>query len=268
MVNHRKPWMGDIVTGMERSGKTFYTEQISKAFNINDARISIAYNYGRDSDFSTFEPIKILTSEETEDLIFNTKGKKAEKTYKRRRRIIYFAYKGKVFHFKDFNKVLKGKRVKIRKLFNRQDERNLFLSFFQYVPNCHIIGDDFRSATRYGLPDSFLQLFSSKAHTGQMCSDAKQKGLGTHVSLLYHSLDAVNPELFTYATHISIFPSESPPSVRFLKDNKWLYDNIKKSYQRVLQVRKSPNNYDFVQIDIRNKSVNLIEGERVKNLVK
>ena len=49
-VSHKIPYIGEVTAGMERSGKTYYTEKLGNAFN-RKGRTIIAYNVGREEDY-------------------------------------------------------------------------------------------------------------------------------------------------------------------------------------------------------------------------
>ena len=169
MKNHQKAWILDLCLGRERSGKTFYCEKIGNLSNKNGKTI-VAYNVGRDDDFSDYEPCNFLGFQDTLSFIRNTKGKEKANQYKINKSMLFFEYKSKVYRIKDFNAVLGGKKLKIERLFNRRDEANFFKSIYRYTSNIHLIGDDFRAVTRYGMPESLTELCSRKAHTGKSSS--------------------------------------------------------------------------------------------------
>lgn len=269
-MSHKIPYIGEVTAGMERSGKTYYTEKLGNAFN-RKGRTIIAYNVGREEDFKDYENVDFLGSKQTAILIKSRYGKEKYKQYMMYKSILFFSYKNRLYRTKDFNTVLGGKKIKVERFFNRQDEKAFFQCVYKFISNAHLIGDDFRAVTRYGLPESVLELFSRKAHTGKKSSTAKFKGKGVHLSLLYHSLDFVSEEIFTYSTHINIFPLEVPPNVRFLKNNNFLYSSIHKMYKQISdeKARDEKNgieNYNFAQINVRKRQCYIVKGEKIKQI--
>jgi hypothetical protein len=150
-----------IFAGAERSGKTFLAETIGMHY-VKKGHSFVVYNAGG-KDFTNYERLSILNPVESYEYI-----KKEEiKRLKLNPRIIHFKFQNKVYNIKDLNKIIKGKKVVIPRMWD--SENLLWITFYYYLSNSFLLIDDSRSVFRR-LPTQAIALFSRKNHTGEHSS--------------------------------------------------------------------------------------------------
>lgn len=254
-----------IITGVERSGKTYFAEKLCNVMHKN-GKTAIVYNKGNDSDFSDFEEIEILDKGDTYVYIMENKGKAEARKYTWRSDVRYFEYKEKIYHFSRFNAILGGKKISIPRV---ELEDLFFKAMYSYVGNCFFIGDDFRVVTRQGVQANLINLTARKNHTGKK-STSKSVPKGSHLSFIYHNLDLVNNEIFHYATHLIMYYTGIKPALKQLNDER-LKPLIWEAYElnRKGKMQKGEEYFDAYQINIRGANsytITPLKGEQIKKI--
>lgn len=193
-----------LIAGLEQSGKTYFCEQVAKAY-VAGGKTAVIYNVGKDSDFAGAEICEPLSKE---TLYRNTRNKTEIAYIKSLGHIPAFRDEktGKVIPFQFFRQFYAGKMVKI---YRAKDERFLFKSFFTYLFDTMIVFDDNRATTRGGLGHELIELCSRKNHAGaKYCESGRQ---GVDLFFIYHNLDTVPPELYDYITRAVLFSLNRMP---------------------------------------------------------
>lgn len=203
-----------LIAGMERSGKTFFAEQIANAY-IRTGRPAVLYNAGMDKDFSD----ALICAPITPDELMRMTPKKMRYKIDTFTDIEFFRDEttGAIVPFKFFRKYYAGKKVKIYRV---DDEHALFRSIFKYVYDTLIIFDDIRATTRGGMYSSFVQLVSRKNHSGMRNThDGAEPGIDT--IFIYHALDTAPKEIFDYCTRIILFRLMRIPDAHIANAELW-----------------------------------------------
>ena len=202
------------IGGIQRSGKTLYTEQIARDY-IRMNKPAVLYNAGMAKDWKGSEICNPITAEQ----LYYKLPKKKRYLVDTMDCIEFFEDErtGKVYHFKNFRSFYAGKMVKI---YSVSDERFLFESFFRYCYDMFITFDDVRATTRQGLSANFIKLLSRSNHAGMRM---ERGGLETGIDMvfIYHSLDTPPPELFDYCSRIILFNLNRVPTSRIKNDELW-----------------------------------------------
>lgn len=229
--------------GAERAGKTYHAQKLAEKYHKKGGTI-FAYNVGKPSDFPSpeYEEIEILNFGEHLQKI---KSKEKRKLYKMYRTIYLFRYRGKIYHFKNFNTMFKGKKVKMYRVV-RNLESPLFLAIFKYVSNTLLILDDCKAMFRSGLSDQHIQLFNRKNHTGRESELISSRAKGLDVLCLFHHLDHVPSELWDYTQYVIFLRFVMKPKFHKFENEKLknIFINIQ---NRLL---KSPK-YTALQVDVQ-----------------
>lgn len=203
-----------IVSGGERTGKTFFASNLCSAITQKTGKITLAYNKMLEDDFAGFEEIQFLGIEETANMI---QSKNRKQLYLSKPDVIYFTYKNSMYHMRDFFKILKGKKVFSRRMYIN-DEDYLFRALHKYAGYTQLIIDDSKSIFRDGLKKGMTELFQSKAHAGYMSSVEGLKGIDIYA--VFHNLDAVNSRIWDYATTILLFYTLRAPKLNLLDNDE------------------------------------------------
>ena len=204
-----------LIAGLKRHGKTYYTEQKAKAF-ARSGGCSIAYNVGNPSDFKDFLPVELLTPIE-----YYKRAKKLGIKIKPTNvpdEINFFIVQNKVYHIKDFRKILAGKCVKINGLHNKSksffpSENDMFCeAIYKYFYDCFIIFDDNARYTKHGISANMEAILSRNSHCGFDNPNASGN-FGVSIALIYHGLDLCPVDFYDYITHIVLFKLQTPPKL-------------------------------------------------------
>ena len=211
-----------LVVGAMRSGKSFYTNQMAQRYNAAGWGVMV-YNLGRPTDFSCAKECFLVGKEKTAAIIgkYNKDAKKAFLNDP----FLYFyedADTGKLRKLKNFTLPAKqgggvGQPVKFPPT-DTESERLFFEAFYKYCSNTLLILDDMRSAFRHGLKAEVLQLFSRINHVGRDSAAPNWRAKGASVAVILHSLEDVNPDIFTYVTDIDSFKYAFAPDFRQIQN--------------------------------------------------
>lgn len=226
-----------LIAGIERSGKTYFAEQLSKKYILQN-RPALIYNVGNDNDFSGAEICEPVSKRQ---MYLHARSKKEMYNIKTLDKLTLFKddKTGKIYPFEAFSKFYAGKMVKIYRV---EEERLLFKSFFTYLYNTLIIFDDNRASTRQGLGHEQIELFSRKNHAGFKYANGLH---GVDLFYVYHNLDTVPPELFDYITRAVLFQLNRVPDTRI--NNPEFWDYIEES---VNELKELPR-FSYIELILR-----------------
>jgi hypothetical protein len=217
-----------------RSGKSHFANELLK-FYLSQNFCGIVYNLGRNTDFEAARHVFGLDIQEHLRLI---PSKQQRTAYKENPFVYYYkdAKTGKIGKWKNLNLSPKnggiaGQAIKMPRLEQRA-ERCFFDAFYQYAANTFLILDDMRGAFYPALKPEFYQLFSRINHAGVNSAYPLWKGKGATVAIILHSLDDINSDLFTYATHIVNFKYAFRPAIfsEIAGRNPILSEHLEKSF--------------------------------------
>jgi len=247
-----------IIAGAERSGKTFFLEAFGNQLNKNGYTF-IVYNPGG-KDFKDFERVEILGISESLQYL----KKEARRKLKIFKQILFFRYNGNIYRIADFNKVLRGKKVKIYRL---MENENLFwMAIYKYVSNAFFVIDDARPILKNFSSNGYLiGLFSRKNHTGENSSLVSYREKGLHMATVFHNLDKVPEELYDYATHLVMYKCTRKPDKKKMGNDE-LYEMIEFCYN---DLRKVPK-YNAWSLNLKGEEMtkSFIKGESILKLSK
>jgi hypothetical protein len=236
-----------LLAGLEQTGKTYFSEQYANAYT-KVGGTALIYNVGKDSDFSGAEVCEPLQNDEI-SLYERDKIKKSLIRSTNYFQLFRDERTSKIYHFKDFCKVYKGKKVKI---YRCKNERLLFKSFFMHLYSTLIILDDNRASTRHGLGHELIELCSRKNHAGvRHCGNRKQ---GVDLFFIYHNLDTVPGELYDYITHAVLFRLNRMPEKSHF-GNPEFFEAIEGAYLRLKELPK------FSRAEIRLRETDTIKTQ-------
>lgn len=236
-----------IIAGAERSGKTYYTENLATKYVSSGQGGVIAYNPGKPEDFSDYTTIEFLTAHETATMEKMDRG--ARKNYLAYPELKYFRVldvpnaAGKVFKVSRFVEIFKNRKVKVYKM-PRQQERFFWQFIFDHVSDFLLIIDDAKPITRQGVDDKLFQIISRKNHCGIKRQDAR-KGKGVDVIFIYHNLDTFSEQIFDYTSRMILFKFTRMPSDKI--DNPEAFELIKSAYKQLQTEPKYTSFHVFIK---------------------
>ena len=189
-----------------RSGKSFFASQLLQGF-CSKGGFGLIYNTGKPQDWKGAEPFDFVTA---------TKQRAAAKQQKKEwdGSLVWCrpTKGGGYMHIAGLPVNRAGRAVKTVR-YDEVTDRLLAESFYKWLGKSLIIYDDCRELFRHGIPAEFLGLLSKINHVGSQSPFPNLRGMGADVVLIFHGIDQVNPELWTYATDIVQFrtpPTETP----------------------------------------------------------
>lgn len=233
-----------LVVGAPRHGKTFFSEQAAIRY-ARAGGTALAYNVGMDTDFKNFISVSLITPEVKLSQMRKTSRKVKIDDIPNSIDFFRVNETNKFYKMQDFNKVFKGKCVKIERLdSNKREERLLFDCIFEYMYNTMVIFDDFRAVTRHGMGSEFIQLFSRQNHAGK--SYAPPGLVGVDLICIYHSFARVPEEMFDYTNAAVQFYSNQEPKV---KTNDELSEILQYNYEYLKTAPK------YTRFEINTKSL-------------
>lgn len=231
---------------MQRSGKSYLLNKLGAAY-AKAGRWALAYNLGMSTDFASAKKIDLLPISDTVEHLRNVAGDAVAKEAQRKRaNLLWKDTGGAVFAMKDWNARIAGRFVKSPRLVGA-DERGLVESVYQYMGGGLFLWDDARVSFRQGLSPEATQLFTRINHAGEKSAWLKSRGQGIDVTLVFHSVAQVNPDLLDAATHLTLFKNTREPDVRKL-DNPQAENAMMTAHKRL---SKAPN-YWRVDVDLMN----------------
>lgn len=243
MSNERIVRQQYIISGAQQHGKTFWSENFIKHYIAQGHGGALVYNYGRSSDYGFAEEITILSFQQ------HAKRVKDSKAYEKNPKVYLFEYKRRVYHLRDFNRLLGKKAVRLKRIDNRKLENEFFAAVFRYIHNIIFCFDDSRALVRHGLSEQLITLFSRRDHTGEFSSTKAKTGV--EIIFQYHNFDNVKPEQITYATGLLLFRHNDVPSLKEIQ-SKEIRDKIAETIdelrtgenlRRCIFIDLSPGNY-------------------------
>ncbi len=219
-----------IYAGATQEGKSYDIEKNAEQYK----GVVFVYNAGKSEDFANYVQIEVLDLQDCKEankrhlqnfygkLILESKTKERKNFYEQKMKqeisffaqnpkSVYFRHENKTYHFQDFLAfaVKNGSKIKAHRV-SRESELKFFKTIFYYFSNVLLILDDTKSMFVSGLHSDGTNLFSKINHCGEKLQNAL-KSKGIDVQLVFHGLDFVNPEFFTYATDIILFKSVLEP---------------------------------------------------------
>lgn len=219
-----------VIVGSMGSGKSYYTNELIGEYKKN-GWLSIVYNLGKPTDFSQAREIIPLTTAEHLRLL---KDKEARNGYK----IDPF-----LFYYKELDGTLKkwqeitslpprgiiGDAIKFPRL-DSLSERLFFDVVFSYASTAFIVFDDMKASLTHGLKEEFRNLFSRVRHAGRNALEPTRRAQGVSIAIILHSLNDINPDLFTFITHIVMFKTAFEPDFSRFDINPKVKEEVKKCY--------------------------------------
>lgn len=205
----RNRFLANLI-GAERGGKSFWAKNLAKQYTKQGS--VLVYNIGKVTDWPDsegFEMIEPLGFEDTLDLIYTSK--ELAKKYKARRKVEFFKYKGKIYHFSDFNKMFFGKKLKCHQMDSLEEERSFFTALYKHVSFCLFICDDCLPIFQYGLKSEHSRLLFKKNHTGEFTSYKATQSGGIDVLLIWHNIDHVTSKIWDATNHAVLFRFSMTP---------------------------------------------------------
>lgn len=238
-----------IITGAQRSGKTYFAEKYAHRYS-NLVGPVLVYNPGMAKDWKDYAYLEPIPLTETAERIHakdrNERTSKRRKV-KRNAYFIEFRLNGKRYKFKDLNAVLrKHPRVKVERLSHIKLEGLFFKSLLMYFGGGLLILDDFRGvARRISAPEMapFTELMTKINHAGKHSSTPANRG-GVDIFMIFHHPDKVNTELFDYATHLLFFKIQRPAA------GNQMDDEVKECYQNAYQRLKDSPRFSYCEISL------------------
>ena len=248
-----------ITAGAPFTGKTFFIETMVSNVARKTGKPAFVYNRGRPSDYKHFEKIDFLTVDET--IIFLNNSKKRINGYENNPKILFFKYDGKIYHIDSFQSVLHGKCVAMNRF---EDENLLFRAINHKLGGIQMVIDDSKTIFRNGLSKEAISLFDRLNHAGSQ--NRKNGAIGMDLHVMFHSLDAVNPNIYDYATHLFLTKSTNIPNLSKLNIPN-LNESVKSAYIQL----KNEKDYTVFQVNVFSKNSEFlikIEPEKVEAIRK
>lgn len=241
-----------LVIGAQRSGKTFFSDNVVKNY-ISTGRNALIYNLGRPDDFSMCQAVNLqLPTLEAQAEILRL-DKKKKKLFFEKGIFSLMAINlkkesssGSFFTVDNFNK-LKGafKAYRIPDYFS---EELFFKAYFKYISNTILVLDDPLSIYRSGIKANIKNLHFRMNHSGTHHKIKSFKGKGTDIINQFHSIEQVPSELFDYCTHIVNFRYEFKPKFETLS-NPYLQEELSKCFDFL----QSSGAYSYTITNIKNR---------------
>lgn len=238
-----------IITGAERSGKTYFTEKLLSGEAAKGA-MCIVYNPGRESDFSDYVNFEIKD--------FNERYLSANKADRRKLKL---SNRGDVLSCiesgSDIDVPVRGlnvlaqkgtlRKIKVRRTGDSNAENDFFRAVGLYCRNARLVIDDARPFFRHGLTAKLIELMSRKAHTGYKLPEKLRGGrtTGTDIFVLSHNISKVSPETFDYTTGIVMFRQRSKPVLSASID-----DFVSHAADQIHEALPNHPKYSFGFIDV------------------
>lgn len=249
-TNERKQF---IITGAERSGKTYFTEKLLSGEAAKGA-MCIVYNPGRESDFSDYVNFEIKD--------FNERYLSADRKARRRLKL---SNRGDILSciesgsdldvpVKALNLLAQSGRlnkIKVRRTGDSNAENDFFRAVGLYCRNARLVIDDARPFFRHGLTAKLIELMSRKAHTGYKLPEKLRagRGTGTDIFVLSHNISKVSPETFDYTTGVVMFRQRSKPVFSASID-----DFVSDAAEQIHEQLPNFPRYSFGFIDVLNQN--------------
>jgi len=256
MINNTNRTLGAIA-GAERSGKTYQTEQRANHYAKHRGPV-IVYNAGRETDFSDYEYIEILEPDDVCDLF--PMEKYARRRFLRKGLITHFKYRGRVFHFRQFNLIFADRgngagRVKMFRLTEPKHEERFFEAVLLYISGALLVIDDARPITSRGVKPRLTALLLKKNHAGRKSIWKRNEHhlLGVDILMIYHNLAKISSEIYDYITEIIIFKSNQRPKDNI--DNDDLIPIIKDAWEYLQDAPK----YTSIKVHVKGPKANTAE---------
>lgn len=225
----------DAAAGAPRSGKTFYIETVTRNYIQSGQGAALVYNPGKFEDWADFEIIRPLTKVE-HIRYFYAHDKEAKRWFNAAPRMEYFEREtepGVYYHFNQFTELFWGQGAKMFAP-DRKNDNPFFDTVYNNISSTMLIIDDIRKIVRRGLPTALSGLLSSQNHAGRLCSVPELSGKGVDISMMFHAVDAINPEVWQYLTHLTMFDTGNrPPRRGFLDENRELEDVVLKTWNEL-----------------------------------
>lgn len=252
----------EILAGDERGGKTFYAKTLMDAYFKTMGSV-LVYGVGKPEDFPDgeyewFEPLTFA-----EHLQFFHSSTYSKRLYNLNKTIEYFRFRDKVYHFRDFNRLFyKRHKLKMYRIPNRAFESAFLKAMYEYTSGCLMGFDDCRSIFRYGLQDTHIEFFSRKNHSGAKSSTEILRGKGIDSLVIYHNVDHVSEDFWTYGTSFTMFRCSNAPDLKKV-ENRELEKSILEThafletapqYTAVSIPLKGENRYKKIDSTIKIKS--------------
>ena len=202
----------NFTVGGERFGKTYFSEKFAAYYAKHRGPV-IVYNAGEQGDFSDYLEAEIVDPEQIAyDRFPSRKQSQERRMFQRQNGITHFRINGKVFHFRDFNRMFvnQGKgagKIKFYRIGDASYEDQFFNAIFSFVSGALLIVDDARPITRHGLKSNLIELLSRKNHAGKLAR-WKRPGRnfeGVDIIMIYHNLSKISSEAFDYANELLMF---------------------------------------------------------------
>lgn len=238
--------------GRPRSGKSFGAEANAKAYAGMGRGPVFIYNKGRKTDFETALMIKPLTWGEHRKYIFTEKDDWREFKYDQEL-LFFWGHDGNIYHFKDFVRLYWGKLVGMKRV--KSMDKFVFGAVHKYMTSTMVIIDDIAGIVRYGTSDQLSTLLSSCNHSGDYANVPDQlRSQGVDIVMMFHGIDRVSPEIWKYVTHVTLYPTISPPK-RGFTDNELLEREILQGWKQVCDLPRHTAISYFVDAHPIQKSI-------------
>lgn len=233
----------NLIVGAERGGKSYFAEGIMNKY-CERGGMSLIYNQGKPSDFSSFEFIEIP---DKMDVAAKIRSKQARTAFLFNPHLPYFLDEDGVKRIKPVDIIKPGAKYRVYRNGCTRMEAAFFKFAFLYLHDCIFTIDDARSITRKGLTEQLVTLFSRKNHAGR-----KTRPTGVDIQVIYHDLDTVPDEILTYCTHFTLFRVNIMPE-KF--GNIALYNIVKKCVNELNDLPK----YSKAVIDVKGLTYSIIK---------
>lgn len=209
-----------IIAGKPQHGKTFYTEKILSQKMNNSGGWTFVYNVGRVTDWEDAKTARPVHPSEIAERKGITKSAEIKDFVSRQRTIDAWEIEGKFYRSQDLPKIFAGETLKC--YCDLELQSRIHSTMFKYFYGGLIVLDDNRGVGKR--TPQLLTLYSRSNHCGQ----AFTKKAGMNLAVVYHSLDYVTEELYTYATHMVLFKLNSKPRIKLRQD---LEEEISKAFE-------------------------------------
>jgi hypothetical protein len=276
----------EIIAGAMQEGKSYYTDQKANEYVRTGKGFVLVYNCGKPEDFKDFTQIEILEKGETvahltshhNSIIRSAKERKFSKRQidllndNKRNEISLYKENAVPLFFRDcrtdnfyrieslmnFAMSSKGnRRVKMQRP-SREFELRFFDIIYKNVSHCYLIVDDCRAIYKNGLQSGDIQTYSRLNHSGTKIQAPELNGKGIDCSLIFHDLDLVNEEFYTYATEVTLFKCNQKPDFRKIRmpnlvkhiDNAFSHLQTAERYTRI-KIQISPLDYNSSDYTIK-----------------
>lgn len=228
-----------LLVGAPRSGKSTFAAQLCNAAN-SLGQTALIYNASPRSDnFARAVEIELLSSKDLSRILGKTKSKAAAEIDD-----TYYKYQNKIYHLKNILALFCGKTIKAQRLYN--DEDIFFNTIKNYISNSLLVIDDAKEVLRYGLSSELISILSKINHTGANLKNPLWRGKGCDVVLVVHSLQDINPIIWSYATDLIMFRSDY--KINFLES---LCDESRaKAGENIYNALQQSEKYTFGHVEL------------------